>query len=189
MSWVRVPARATPLQRLVWCAALWTRQAIAQVQSSPSPWRVAAGGVLACGVSERSAPLVRRASHLAARSVPSTTPRDAAPWSVHMAWGLTESTPQAEVPGASEPNIALEPTPTASARASLRLPAAPEAWAFGPLTITPNGSKGQVENTVRTQDQHFSRFTSTAPAGCVRAEELCQIPVTYPMTLNRSSAH
>ena len=46
------------------------------------------------------------------------------------------------------------------------------AQTLGPLTVTSNGSKDQVENTVRTQDQYFPRFISTTPAGCVRAEEL-----------------
>jgi len=101
---VRVPARTPPLQRLVGCADHGTRSDIVQVPSSPPPWRVAAGGFLACGVRERCAPLACRASPLAARSVPAPTPRDAAPWSVHRAWGVAEGAPQAAVPGASAPN-------------------------------------------------------------------------------------
>ena len=37
-------------------------------------------------------------------------PLAAAPWAVCRAWGVAEGTPQAAVPGASEPNNALEPT-------------------------------------------------------------------------------
>ena len=57
----------------------------------------------------------------AARSVRSAPPRDVPPWSVCPAWGRAAGAPSAAVPGAWGPNIALEPTPTAFARPSLRL--------------------------------------------------------------------
>ena len=113
VSWRGVPARTSPRVRFVVCTDLWTHQASAQGESSPPPWRVAAGGVRVCGGSEQSAPV--------ARPVHAATSRDAAPWAVRMAWGLAEGVPQAAVLGASEPNNALEPTPTASAPASLWL--------------------------------------------------------------------